>query len=636
MKIVFLLLFLSSFAKAQNKKGQADIAEVLVVGGGVGGTAAAIQSARFGAKTILIEQGQMLGGMLTAAGVACTDGNDKLGSGIWEEFRLALRAHYGKEKLSSGWVSNTNFEPHVADSIFKILAKTEKNLIVYYGYRLNSIKKRDNQVVGAEFISIESSKILTIASKILVDGTEMGDAMAMAGAKYNLGMDDPKETGEKEAREKNNIIQDMTWAAILKDYGEGADKTIAKPAGYDPKLFYCCCTDAPCDGKPWNGGKWKMLEYGKLPKSPGGKHEKYMLNWPPHGNDIYLNFVESSEADREKNYELAKNQTLGFIYFIQTELGLKHIGLAEDELNKGIAWMPYIREGRRLKGKVNFTLNHVKNPYDYDLFKTGISVGDYPVDHHHERYPGKVPQIEFPPIPSYSIPLGSLIPESVKGLVVCEKAISASNLANGTTRLQPVVMLTGQAAGALAANCAKEKIQPEQVSVRRIQEILLNANCYLMPFIDVAKNDPAWNAVQKVGLTGILKGKGIAEHWANKTLFYPDSTISENALGLGLKYFENQFPIEKYTSENKMSITRAWAIILDMQRISRERKVISPVLSPVFPDDWKGIFKTTFGKENEDGNRPITRKEIAVLIENLQHSPFTQEIDLQGKTIQPK
>ncbi|HQW44963.1 MAG TPA: FAD-dependent oxidoreductase, partial [Chitinophagaceae bacterium] len=64
--------------------------DVLVIGGGVGGTAAAIQSARLGVKTILIEPTLMLGGMLTAAGVSCTDGNDQLPSGMWEEFRQAL------------------------------------------------------------------------------------------------------------------------------------------------------------------------------------------------------------------------------------------------------------------------------------------------------------------------------------------------------------------------------------------------------------------------------------------------------------------------------------------------------------------------------------------------------------------
>ncbi|MBK6936955.1 MAG: FAD-dependent oxidoreductase [Chitinophagaceae bacterium] len=88
------------------------------------------------------------------------------------------------------------------------------------------------------------------------------------------------------------------------------------------------------------------------------------------------------------------------------------------------------------------------------MYRTGISVGDYPVDHHHAQYPGKVPEIEFPSVPAYNIPMGALIPEKIDGLIVCEKGISVSNIVNGTTRLQPVVLLTGQAAGMLAAKAA--------------------------------------------------------------------------------------------------------------------------------------------------------------------------------------
>ena len=86
---------------------------ILVIGGGTGGTAAAIQSARSGVKTILVEPTHMLGGMLTAAGVSCTDGNDALASGIWQSFREALHTHYGTKNLATGWVSETCFEPHV-------------------------------------------------------------------------------------------------------------------------------------------------------------------------------------------------------------------------------------------------------------------------------------------------------------------------------------------------------------------------------------------------------------------------------------------------------------------------------------------------------------------------------------------
>ena len=80
---------------------------------------------------------------------------------------------------------------------------------------------------------------------------------------------------------------------------------------------------------------------------------------------------------------------------------------------------------------------------------SSIAVGDYPLDHHRKKNP-VLKQIDFPSIPSYSVPFGSIIPEKINGLIVAEKSISVSNVANGTTRLQPVVLQIGQAAGAAA------------------------------------------------------------------------------------------------------------------------------------------------------------------------------------------
>ncbi len=621
------MLFIPAVCVAQAKHVQLKT-EVLVVGGGVGGTAAAIQSARQGAKTILLEPTSMLGGMITAAGVSCTDGNDQLPSGMWEEFRQALYKHYGRKRLNTGWVSNTNFEPKVGDSIFKAWVAHEKNLKVYYEYEFESVQKAGNKVTGATLRKKDNSEILKIKATVVIDGTELGDVFAAAGAAYDLGMDDPAVSGEKEAREKNDIIQDLTWAAVLKDYGAGSDKTIAKPDGYDAKQFYCTCTDAPCDGKPWNGDKIKMLNYGKLPRSPGAKQDKYMLNWPPFGNDIYLNVVKENYEVRSKKYELAKQHTLSFIYFMQTELGMKNIGLADDELDGGMALIPYNREGRRIKGVVRMNINHIKNPYDNTLYRTGISVGDYPVDHHHARYPGKVPEIEFPPIPAYNIPMGVLIPEKIDGLIVCEKGISVTNIVNGTTRLQPVVLLTGQAAGVLAAKTVQLRKNVRDVPVRTVQEELLKAKAYLMPFTDVKPDDPHWEAIQKVGVTGILKGTGKAEGWANKMFFYPDSLVDATEFSRGIrKYLSNHIrTIRVFGPEVKIS-----NCINTLQRCTQYFKT----------DNFRKLvgmkeyetYWTQCGLTDYNPERVLTRKELSILLDKsiLLFGSKNLPMDINGK-----
>jgi len=586
---------------------------VLVIGGGTGGVAAAIQSARMGVKTILVEPGSMLGGMLTAAGVSCTDGNDQMASGIWEEFRQALYSHYRVNRLNTGWVSNTCFEPRVGDSIFKAWTAKEKNLRVYFGYTLESVRKNGLKITGATFRGTDPSTVFSARAGVAIDATELGDVFSAAGAPYDLGTDDPAECGEKEAKQKTDIIQDLTWAAVLKDYGPDADKTIPRPEGYDPSKFFCTCTDAPCKGQPWNGDKFKMLNYGKLARSPGATHTKYMLNWPPYGNDIYLNVVEEDLNGREKGYKEARNHTLRFIYFMQTELGLKHIGLADDELNGGMAWMPYNREGRRLRGVIRFNLNHIKDPYNYLLYRTGISVGDYPVDHHHARYPGKVPGIEFPPIPAYNIPMGTMIPEKLDGLIVCEKGISVTNIVNGTTRLQPVVLLTGQAAGVLAAKSVQLKKQPRAVPVRMVQEELLQAHAYLMPFTDVKPSDPDWMAIQKTGVSGILKGTGKPEGWANKMLFYPDSLLRRS---------------DFFPDENKNGIIdfdELGRILLTMYVENSSGKAPP---EDEFLQRYRSFIEARY-QVNYDPAASPRRRQAAVIIDHLL-DPFGIRVDLYG------
>jgi hypothetical protein len=603
--ILLLSLLYSFFVPAQRVAREKT--EVLVIGGGAGGTAAAIQSARMGAKTVLVESTKMLGGMLTAAGISCTDGNDQLPSGIWEEFRQALYRHYGRNKLNTGWVSNTSFEPHIGDSIFKSLVSKEKNLTVFYTYEFVRVTLENNKTKSAYFINQRRNHGLDISAEVIVDATELGDVFAAAGASYDLGIDSQAVTGEKQEA----VIQDITWAAILKDYGDGTDKTIPQPKGYDAVKYYCCCTDAPCNGQAWNGDKMKMLNYGKLPRSPGATHDKYMLNWPAHGNDIYMNVVEENSVSRNKKYEQAKDHTLGFIYFMQTRLGMKNIGPADDELDKGLAWIPYNREGRRVKGVVRMDISHVKDPYSYKLYRTGIAVGDYPVDHHHAKYPGKMPELDFSPIPSYTIPLGALIPEKMDALIVCEKGISVSNIVNGTTRLQPVVLLTGQAAGVLAARSVKENKKVRDLNVRTVQSVLLQAKCYLMPFADVKPSDPYWEAIQKTGVMGILKGTGKPEGWSNKMFFYPDSSVNGHEFIKGLsEYAFNYFSHHRLHWSDKQRIVDCYYALERLRSVAKSPDFRKVTNVSELKKNWE-----RWGLSNFDPERLITRRELSVMLD---------------------
>ena len=242
--------------------------DVLIIGGGASGTTAGIQSARQGVKTIITEESSWLGGMLTSAGVSAIDGNHKMPGGLWGEFRDSLALRYGGlEKLATGWVSNTLFEPSVGAKIFANICSKEKNLKVEMQTSFVSAKQSSK---GWTVVLQKKKHKIIVKAKVLIDATELGDVAKACGVKYDIGMDARSYCGEDIAGEKsNNIVQDLTYVMILKDYGKNADKTIAKPVSYDPSQFYCACKTEKCIDPKEEKRVWdcdKMLAYGKLPK----------------------------------------------------------------------------------------------------------------------------------------------------------------------------------------------------------------------------------------------------------------------------------------------------------------------------------------------------------------------------------
>ncbi len=527
--LLFLLTTLLLFSCGDDDKKHYD---VLILGDGTGAVAAGIQSARSGAKTLHVTTLPWLGGMLTSAGVSATDGNHNLPAGLWGEFREKLRTHYGgPDSLFTGWVSNTMFEPSIGDQIWKEMASQENNLTTYFETSWADITWEDDH--WQVFLP---DRELMVTADVLVDGTDLGDVLDNAGADFDLGIDSRAESGESIAPEKgSDIIQDLTYCAILEKYDSGTDHLLSEPEGYDPSEFYCSCREN-CDTETHTCAK--MLDYGKLPNG------QYMINWPNFGNDFYANSVKMNAEERNQIYKEAKEHTRRFIYYIQHDLGFSDLGLSPQfGTIDSLPWMPYHREGRRLKGKVRMDLSHITDPYDDDLYKTGIAVGDYPLDHHHDKNPN-APQVDFPPIPSYNVPLGALIPEDIDFLVVADKPISVTHLVNGTSRLQPVIIQIGQVAGIVAAQSAKTGKTPSDLSVRDIQKVILSSGGYLMPFFDVSPDEPDFLAIQKIGSTGLLRGTGVPYQWANRTMFYPDSLLDVTELLTGMKpYIEKEIVV---------------------------------------------------------------------------------------------
>ena len=451
--------------------------DVVVVGGGTGGTAAAIEAARDGARVLVVEESPWLGGMLTSAGVSAIDGNYRLRGGIFGEFTDSLAARYGGyDALKSGWVSNILFNPAVGADILAHMAG-EAGVEARFGTTITDIRDHWRLTLS------DGSRV---KARILIDGTELGDIAFEAGA---------------EELQDRVTLQDMTYVAIVKQYDH--DVTMEEPQDYNPDLYRDCCSTWPPE---------MMLSYGALPDG------HIMLNWPQNGNDIYLDYLN---MPRDEVYRQAKNRTLGYIYHLQTELGYKNIGIAHDVFPTadGLPFYPYYRESRRFAGRDTMTLEAARRPYDFDLYTRAVAVGDYPVDHHHNQNPRReeLSHLWYGKIPSFSVPLGVLVPVEVEDLLMADKNISVSWEMNGATRLQPVVTGLGQAAGALAAIAVKTGRHPSEVPASEVQEVLLDHGCYLLPFLDLKPGDPGFRELQEKGIKGEVKGTGRSIDWSNET-----------------------------------------------------------------------------------------------------------------------
>lgn len=614
---LFILLHAAcSHAVAFNVKDSFDI---IIIGGGASGTAAALTSARMGTKNALIEETTWLGGMLTAAGVSAFDGNHRIAGGIFKEFRDSLYHWYGgPAAVETGWVSNTLFEPHIGNRIFHNMVSREKGITLFKQYQFKEARFEN----GYWLVSLtqQDGTNRSLFAKVLLDATELGDVVASLGVHADIGMDSGPETGEWFAPvHANDIVQDLTWVAILKEYGEGSEHLLPRPDSYDREQFRCACDtrDPSTSGSPLLDCK-KMLDYGRLPNG------RYMINWPNCGNDIYLNVVFMTEAERNRELQRAKDKTLAFVYFLQQELGLTHLGLDDSMYPTAdhLPLIPYHRESRRIRGMSRLKVNHILEPFNQEeaYYKTGVAVGDYPIDHHHKQNP-ETPPIDFINIkaPSYNIPMGVMIPQTPLPLIVAEKSISVSNIVNGTTRLQPVVLGIGQAAGTLAAITVKNNTLPAIASVREVQQALLDQGAYIMPYMDVPPSDPEFQMIQRVGASGLLRGTGIPYKWANQTWFYPDSLcrLEDFATGWSMQYPAHT--IKKTGPDAFVSVDWLYHLFKKADEM-------------ITADTCINLLQKRFSQKSWSRESKLSRREVAFLTDAV-IDPFSIEVDLNGHFI---
>jgi hypothetical protein len=535
--------------------------EVLVVGASQSGVTAAIQAARQGAKVVLLAKGDWLGGSITEAGIAAVDGNELLAmqTGLWGEF-LARLAKAEKNLMQYGWVSLFTFNPKIGNQVFEDWLAEERNIKIVRNAIVKSaiVDSSRKYPVVLGVVLENGSKVL---AKVTIDASETGELLELAKVPMRIGWEYAGEFQEPSAPVKKSRLitryplQELTWAFYLKDYGKGIKApVIPTPSGYTLEKarnrYWCSFKDSAISDpkKPGFDSKWffkykteekhtsffspeSFITYGQV--GP----DLFMINWPKCGNDYSLGIDRIFSPDiktREAYYQEARTYSLWFAKYIQDTLkekGITRFGLADEVFEArlvnrnmpGFAYIPYNREVRRLEGFATLTENellpNLKDGEKAKYLKDSIAIGNYANDHHYFEMAKAGDDKYFKLAPKsikwggrytgtgFSIPYQVMLPVQVNGLLVAEKSWSVSHIANGSTRLQPVCMLMGQAAGSAAAIAAKKNIFPFDVSVKELQATLLNdakAPPSLLPLYDLKPDNPYRAAIQRLILSGVI------------------------------------------------------------------------------------------------------------------------------------
>jgi FAD dependent oxidoreductase len=475
--------------------------DVLVVGGGTGGVAAALAAARRGRRVHLTEETDWIGGQLTAQGVSALDEHDHIerfgGTASYYGLRNAIREHYRPHAGAAGkrvdfnpgnsWVTRLAFEPKVAVTAMMAMLQPHIDagrLTLHLRSKPAAAQVEGDRIISVTAVDLEHAGAVRFCPGVVLDATELGDLLPLVGAQYSSGAETVAETGEPHAQPtepKPHCVQSFTYVLGVARRPLGEHHVIARPARYDffraaqPFSLRIEVHGGEIYGEESGWLSYKVFEtmpgtkgglwsYRRLIDSaqfgPNHSTELSIFNWP--GND----YRESSIIDRPAcavaaALQDAKRASLGFLHWVQTKapaegdrLGAPELRLQPDIMGTtdGVAKFPYIREARRIKALRTIVEQDVSTDFQNGptaaRFEDSVGVGWYPIDIHRAGPEDVGISCRTRP---FQIPLGALIPVRLCNLIAAAKNIGTTHITNGCYRLHPIEWNIGEAAGALAA-----------------------------------------------------------------------------------------------------------------------------------------------------------------------------------------
>jgi hypothetical protein len=526
--LVVLLVLLSAAATPAQQ-----VYDLVIYGGTSAALTAAVQARTMGKTVIVVSPETRLGGM-TTGGLGWTDsGNKAVIGGLAREFYRRVKTHYdspgawvhqqpGDYKLyradeDAMWA----FEPHVAEQVFERWI-AEHGIPVVRNAWLDRAKGVTKS--GSRIVSISTLDGRSYAGRMFMDATYEGDLMAAAGVSYTVGREANSQYGETLNGVQTTRAVSHQFTSRIDPYvvagdprsgllprihdngpgeeGQGDRKIQAynfrlcmtnvaanrvpfeRPEGYDPRQYELLLRDLQA-GSRHVFGKFDPMPNGKTDTNNHGSFstDNIGMNW---------DYPEASYERRREIVREHERYQRGYYYFLITDgrvpedvrKKMGEWGLAKDEFRDTGHWphQIYVREARRMVGDFVVTENELRR-----LKQTpdSVGMGSYNMDSHNvQRYVARDADgtayarnegdIQVNPGGPYPIGYRAIVPKAgeVDNLFV-PVAMSASHIAYGSIRMEPVFMILGQSAATAAAMAIDGGLAVQHVPYARLRERLL-------------------------------------------------------------------------------------------------------------------------------------------------------------------
>jgi len=514
IKLIVILLLLVATNKTRGQTAALKQYDIVVYGATSGGVIAAYTAKKMGKTVLLIEQGKYIGG-LSAGGLGYTDiGNKYAITGLSRNFYRRIGNHYGKFEQ---WI----FEPHVATETFKQYV-SEAGLEILFQHHVVSVKKNKEAI---ESIVVEKSDApgnkghQIIKAKIYIDCSYEGDLMAKAGVSYFVGREDNSLYNETyngvQLMDKHQFPNGVDPYKIVGDVTSGllwgiSNEPLQLQGTGDKKLqaynFRLCLTKNPANQLPiskpanYDALKYELL-LRVLEKKPATDLEGFlninlMQNQKTDINNngafstdmigMNYNYAEAGYEERKQIQEVHEAYVKGLLYFIAYDgrmpaylrTMMLQWGYPKDEYmtNGNFSPQMYVRETRRMKGAYVMTQANCQGKA---IVTDGVGMAAYTMDSHNcqrlivngmVKNEGDVQVGGFGP---YPVSYRSIIPKATECTnLLVPVCLSATHIAYGSIRMEPVFMVLAQSAATAAVMAINKKQTVQQVNVAQLQAML--------------------------------------------------------------------------------------------------------------------------------------------------------------------